>query len=70
MTRANDELPQAGVVNELQNPSASNIAIDNQLTENRLTDDNEQWSPQDINPAESEKTEEKVLTFVKKVNVE
>lgn len=69
MTRANDELSQTGVVAEQQDPSASNTAIENQLTENQLTDNNEQWSQQDVGPAESAKTEEKIVTFVKKVKI-
>lgn len=67
MTQANDEL-QTGVVSEQTDPSAANTFITNQLTENN----DGQWSPQDTRqdagPAESGKTEEKVITFVKKVN--
>lgn len=63
MTRASDELPQTGVVAEQTDPAASNTFIDNQLTENN----DGQWSPQDAGQAESGKTEEKVVTLVKKV---
>lgn len=62
MTHANDEL-QTGVVSEQTDPSAANTFITNQLTENNA----EQWSPQDPGAAETEKTEEKVVTLVKKV---
>lgn len=64
MTRANDEL-QTGVVSEQTDPSAANTFITNQLTENN----DGQYSPQDHGPSESGKTEEKVVTFVKKVPV-
>lgn len=66
MTRASDELPQTGVVAEQTDPAASNTFLDNQLTENN----NGQWSPQDVGQAESGKTEEKVVTLVKKVKIQ
>lgn len=66
MTHAIDELPQTGVVAEQTVPIVAsalvNAAIGHELTEN------DQWSQQDNGPLESEKTEEKVVTLVKKVN--
>lgn len=70
MTYAIDELPQTGVVAEQTILSATNTLIGDQLTENRLIGSHEQWGPQDSGPLESGKTEEKVVTLVKKVKVE
>lgn len=63
MTRANDEL-QTGVVSEQTDPNAANTFLSNQLIENNNN------NGQDVGPEESAKTEEKVVTFVKKVKIE
>lgn len=68
LTHAIDELPQTGVVAEQTESAASNTAIDNELTENRSIDNNEHWNAEDPGTLESGKTEEKVITSVKKVN--
>lgn len=66
MTHAIDELPQTGVVSEQTDPSAANTFLSNQLIENN----DGQVNQQDAGPAETAKTEEKVVTFVKKVRNE
>lgn len=66
MTHANeDDLSQTGVVTDPTVPAAS--AADNGISENRLTDDQQLYTGTDPGASESGKTEEKVITVIKKV---